>query len=166
MAKNSKKPKPTPPKAAKPLPFTAALVSIAGGDGMPPEPNWGHYYGDVADQARAHGHWSEICSSLRDAGGLAVSNGHAILRLITMRMEYDTSAQDVASRGVVIAATPKRYAHTNPHFRAMRQLDETIRQLEAELGIAPVRRGRIGKVVRKITKPRAADAYLGKPANQ
>ena len=151
----------------KPLPFSADnVVTIAGGDGMPPEPHWPHYYDETADQRRAHGHWAEIASALRDAGGLSVSNGHAILRLVTFRMEYDASAQDVATRGVIRPATRKHGEYTNPHFRAMRQLDETIRQLEAELGISPVRRGRIGKVVRKITKPRAADAYLGKPANQ
>jgi P27 family predicted phage terminase small subunit len=131
---------------------------------MPPEPNWAHYYDDAEKRERAHTNWLEICHALRDAGGLAVSNGHAILRLISLRLEYDFSMQDVAARGVVIPETRKRFAHTNPHFRVMRQIDETIRQLEAELGISPVRRGRIGKIQKRQTKARAADEFL-KPAN-
>jgi phage terminase small subunit len=138
---------------------------IEGGDGTPPEPNWKDIYRDAEKEARAHQYWSEVCSALRDAGGLTVSNGHAIYRLAAFRIEFDNSARDVADRGVIRPATKKRFEHVNPHFTAMRQLDETIRQLEAELGVSPARRARIGKVPRKASKLSPADRYL-RPADR
>ena len=154
---------------------SASVHVIDGGEGAPREPNWSLVYRakhcrTVAEKEReearalenqrlAREHWQEIVSGLRDAGALAVANGHTIKRLVQFRIAYDASAADVGSLGTVIPGTKRREPRVNPHFRLMRQNDETIRQLEAELGVAPVRRGRLCKVTRKATSARPAEQW-------
>jgi P27 family predicted phage terminase small subunit len=146
---------------------SATVHVLDGGEGSPPEPNWVEIYGDENKDRlkRAREHWRQIVSRLKDAGAIEPGNGHAIMRLVSQYLIFDGCLRNVAERGAVLPKTRKADERTNPHFRTMRQCDETIRQLEAELGIAPVRRDRVGKVARKVTKARPADAFLGKPVN-
>jgi phage terminase small subunit len=140
----------------------AKLTSIAGGDGVPREPDWSQLFTDEFDLALATEHWGVITRELDNAGVLAVTNGHAIRRLIEFRVQYERSARHVAEKGAILAPTSKKakVGQWNPHWSAMRQADESIRVLEAELGLAPTRRGKTTKVQRGKKAPRAADDYL------
>lgn len=144
----------------------ASLHVIAGGEGMPAEPDWSAMHQDALEQQLAHEHWTHIVGVLRDMDALAVANGHSVRRLVTFRVLYDIAERNVLERGMMLKAKKTGTPYPNPHFTKMRQCDEAIRMLEAELCIAPMRRGRAGKIARKVRKARPADAYLGKAANK
>ncbi len=134
--------------------------TIDGGDGVPPEPDWRTLYADEDDIALAERQWGEVTREMREAGTLAAANGHSIRRLIEFRVQYERMARHVAEHGPVIKARRSKVPQYNPHWIVMRQADENIRVAEAELGIAPVRRGKAAKVQRGKKAPRAADSYL------
>lgn len=136
------------------------LTVIAGGDGVPPEPQW--EYQDAAELADAAGQWRTIVAEMRDAGTLAVANGHAIKRLVEFRVQYERAARHVAEHGAVLKSKRAEAGVRSRHWTVMREADEAVRVLEAELGIAPVRRGKVRKVQKKAA-PRSADTYLSKP---
>jgi phage terminase small subunit len=140
----------------------AALKAIAGGDGLPAEPDWSQLFADEFDLALAHAEWGIVTRELHDGGILAVANGHAIRRLVEFRVQYERSAKHVAEKGAILAPTSKKakVGQWNPHWSVMRQADESIRVIEAELGLAPTRRGKTTKVIRGKKVPRAADNYL------
>ena len=98
----------------------------------------------------------------RDAGTLAVANGHAIKRLVDFRIQYERSSRHVAEQSPVTKAKRTGVPQYNLHWTVMRQADEAIRALEAALGVAPTSRGKATKVSRVKKAKRAADAYLGK----
>lgn len=131
-----------------------------GGDGIPPEPDWASIYSDELDVAAAHEQWGMIIRELCEVDTLAVVNGEAIQRLVQFRIVFKRASQDVAERGAVMKAKRSRVPQYNPHWTVMKQSDEAIRVLEAELGLAPVRRGKASKVQRAKKVSRAADAYL------
>lgn len=142
----------------------AAISSIGGGEGVPPEPDWRSLYSDDGDIAFAHEQWGLVMRELRDAGTLVVANGHAIRRLVEFRVQYERMARHVAENGPVIKAKRTKVPQYNPHWIVMRQADEHIRVAEAELGIAPTRRGKATKVQRGRKAPRASDAYVKRPS--
>lgn len=133
---------------------------VDGGDGAPPEPDWASIYTDDLDLAAAHEQWGIISRDLQEAGTLALANGEAMQRLVQFRIVFRRASQDVAEKGAVMKAKRSRVPQYNPHWTVMKQSDEAIRVLEAELGIAPVRRGKATKVQRAKKTSRAADAYL------
>lgn len=137
-----------------------SLTTIDGGDGMPPEPDWSSIYDDILDQELAHRVWGEITRNMQSAGILGVENGHMIRRLVDFTIIYERSARDVASVGVVKMAKRTKVQQVNIYFGIMKQASEAMRLLEVELGIPPIRRAKAGKVERKKTVARAADAYL------
>lgn len=139
--------------------------AIQGGDGVPVEPDWSSLYVDELDIAEAHEQWGIVARELQDAGTLAVSNGHAIKRLVEFRVQYERSSRHVAEHGPVLKGKRAKVGQWNPHWSVMRQADEAIRVIEAELGIAPARRGKVTQVQRGKKKSRAADAYL-KPVSK
>lgn len=141
------------------------ITAIDGGEGLPPEPDWSQLFTDEFDLAVARYEWGIVTRELRDAGVLALANGHSIRRLVEFRVQYERSAKHVAEKGSILAPTSKKAktGQWNPHWSVMRQADESIRVLEAELGLAPTRRGRTTKVQRGQKTKRAADNYL-KPA--
>jgi phage terminase small subunit len=138
------------------------LTAISGNDGLPPEPDWRTIFADDDDLAIAHDQWGIVVRELRDAGTLAVSNGHAIKRLVEFRVQYERAARHVAEKGAILAPTSKKakVGQWNPFWSVMRQAAQDINLAEAELGIAPVRRGKATKVQRGKKAPRAADNYL------
>ncbi|KQT03202.1 MULTISPECIES: P27 family phage terminase small subunit [unclassified Rhizobium] len=140
--------------------MTTAFGEILGGDGSPPEPDWASIYADEFDILEAHEQWSIVLNELRDAHTLAVSNGHAIKRLVEFRVQYERSSKHVAEHGPVLKGKRAKVGQWNPHWSVMRQADEAIRVIEAELGIAPARRGKVTKVQRGKKTSRAADGYL------
>lgn len=142
------------------------LTVMTGGDGTPEEPDWSSIYSDELDVLAAHEEWGVVTRELQDAAALSVANGHSIRRLVEFRIQYERSAKHVAEHGPVLQAAKRaKVGQWNPYWSVMRQADEAIRVLEAELGLAPTRRGKITKAVRKQTRRRAADEFLGKSAS-
>lgn len=137
------------------------LTSLGGGDGVPPEPDWSSQFADELDIAEAHERWGILEREMKDAATLAMVNGHAMQRLVEFYVEYRRAARQIAEHGTILKARRTRVPQVSPYWTIMRQADEHIRVLEAELGIAPVRRGKAGKVQRGKKAPRAADSYLG-----
>lgn len=139
-----------------------AQHAVDGGDGKPVEPDWASLYSDEFDLAEAARQWTTVIDELEAAGTLAEANGHAIKRLVEFRVQYERAARHVAEKGAILAPTNKKAktGQWNPFWSVMRQADESIRVIEAELGISPVRRGKATKVDRAKKAPRAADRYL------
>jgi len=138
------------------------LSAIDGGDGVPAEPEWSSIFADELDIAMAHEQWGIITREMASAGTIAMPNGHTIRRLVEFRVHYERSARHVAEKGAILAPTSKKAktGQWNPHWSVMRQADESMRVLEAELGLSPVRRGKTTKAQHGKKAPRAADAYL------
>ena len=145
--------------------MTPNVTAIEGGDGVPPEPDWRSLYSDDDDVSLAHEQWGLVVRELREAGILTTANGHAIRRLVEFRVQYEHMARHVAEKGPVIKAAKTKVPQYSPHWIVMRQADEHIRVAEAELGIAPTRRGKATKVQRVKKAQCAADNYL-KPVSK
>lgn len=136
------------------------FTPIDGGDGMPPEPDWTATYSDVFDLALAHETWGQITREMKAAGTLSVVNGHAIQRLVNFRIIYERAAREAAENGAVIRAPKTGVPQYSPHWIVCRQADDAMRALEGELGISPLRRGRVTKATTRARKPRPSDEYL------
>ena len=128
------------------------IVEIAGGDGVPPEPNWRSIFGRVADREAAAGYWRDVISELRSADKLAVANAHSIKRLVVAYVTYDISAREVLKSGPVIKAKKTGVPMYNPWFAAMSGADSQAATLEKALCITPRERGTGAKVERKVTR--------------
>lgn len=136
------------------------LSAIPGGAGSPPEPDWAGTFNDVLDIVFAHEQWAALTGEMSGLGTLSVTNGHAIKRLVEFRVQYERAARHVAENGAILPAKRAKVGQFNPYWSIMRQSDEAIRVLEAELGVAPVRRAKAAKVEKKTRQARPADAYL------
>lgn len=141
-----------------------SVTVLDGGDGLPPEPDWSAIFDDDLDQTTAHEHWDIVTRELKSAATLTVANGHSIKRLVEFRVQYERASRHVAEKGAILAPTNKKtkVGQWNPYWSVMRQADDAIRVIEAELGIAPVRRGKAVKVAKKQRQGRAADEFLGR----
>ena len=138
------------------------LRAIDGGDGRPPEPEWSFHYSDKLDIEAAREEWQVVCREMQGAETLAVCNGHAIRRLVEFRVQFDRAANHVAKHGAIVRGKTTTLAgQWNPHWSVMRQADDKIRALEAELGLSPRRRAAVAKVKRRMNRRVAADDYLG-----
>jgi hypothetical protein len=125
---------------------------IEGGDGTPQQPNWQLLFSDAGECGAAAGHWSNIVNAMRSAETLSVANGHAIKRLVIAQIVFDRACAAVARDGAV--------RRVNPQRMLVKQSAEMCAGIEAELGLPPVRRARVGKVPRKQRQRTAADGYL------
>ncbi|KQQ13287.1 hypothetical protein ASF53_14030 [Methylobacterium sp. Leaf123] len=139
------------------------VTAIQGGDGTPPEPDWSQIYTDEMDLAFASEQWGSIVREMSGRGILSVANGHAIGRLVQFRVQFERASRHVAENGAILPAKRAKTGQWNPYWSVMTKAEEVIRVLEAELGLAPVRRGKAEKVERKARQARAADTFL-KPA--
>lgn len=138
------------------------LTATNGGDGSPPEPDWRTLFSDADDIATAHDQWGVVLRELRDTGTVTVANGHSIRRLVDFRVQYERASRHVAEHGAIMVTSNKKakVGQWNPYWSVMRHADESIRATEAELGIAPTRRGKAVKVQRAKKATRPADNYL------
>lgn len=136
------------------------FATVQGGENLPQEPDWSALYVDEFDLASAREHWAIAIRDCRESQTVTPANGHALRRLVEFRVQYDRAARHVAEHGPVTKAKRTRVPQYNPQWVVMRQADDAIRALEAELGIAPVRRGKAVKVHRVKAKVTAADSYL------
>ncbi len=137
-----------------------ALDVIAGGDGVPPEPNWRAIFGRQADRTAAAEHWKSIVAEVRSAEKLAAANGHAILRLVVAYMTFDRSAKEVMKAGPVMKAAKTKVPTYNPWWTTMSNAASQAAAIEKELCISPRERNAGGKVARKAQKKTGAAAYL------
>jgi phage terminase small subunit len=136
------------------------MTVIDGGDGLPPEPDWSKIFSDDMDIAEVREHWGIVVRELQAAGTLAVSNGHSIKRLVEFRFQYERASRHVAEVGPIVKAKRTKVPQYNLQWIVMRQADDSIRLLEAELGISPTRRGKAVKVQRGKKATRPADEFL------
>lgn len=133
---------------------------IAGGDGMPPEPNWIRFFGRKADREAASEHWQRITSEMRTAEKLAVANTHAIQRLVVAYVTFDISAKAVLKLGPVIPAPKTKVLTYNPWWTTMQNAASTAASLEKELCISPRDRNTGGKIEKQQRRRTGADSYL------
>lgn len=139
-----------------------SLGVIEGGDGLPPEPDWSAIFSDELDVEAARGKWGVVTREMQAAGTLAVANGDAIRRLVEFWVEYQRSARHVAEHGAILPPKSRKtkVGQWNPHWSVMRQADQSIGFLEAELGLSPTRRGKAVKVQRGKKASRASDEFI------
>lgn len=138
----------------------ADLVTIDGGGGVPPEPNWIRLYGRKADREAAAAHWKRIVSEMRGNDTLAVVNTHAIERLIFAYISFDMSAKAVMKTGPVIPAPKTKVLTYNPWWTTMSNAASQAQALEKELCVSPRDRNSGGKVEKKTRRPTGASAYV------
>lgn len=127
------------------------------------EPEWARLLPDLKERAAASEHWRRVAGEM-DAGQiLAPSNGHALQRLVMAYLVYDRCSTMVAVDGLVIAKTaenPRSIERLSIYYKAMREAESTAERLEAQLGLTPGKRGKVGKVVRTRERSAGADAFL------
>ena len=138
----------------------APVITIDGGDGVPPEPNWRLIFGRQADRAAAAEYWRGIISEIRGAEKLAVANSHSIMRLVVAYVTFDLSAKEVLKSGPVMKAKKTGVPTYNPWWTTMSNAGSQAQALEKELCVSPRERNSGGKVVKTVHKRTGADAYL------
>jgi P27 family predicted phage terminase small subunit len=127
----------------------ADVIEIAGGDGVPPEPNWRTIFGRAPDREAASAYWKGIISEMRAAEKLAVANAHSIKRLVVAYVTYDISAREVLKSGPVIKAKKTGVPTYNPWWTTMSNADSQAAALEKSLCVSPRDRGTGAKVEKK-----------------
>jgi P27 family predicted phage terminase small subunit len=137
----------------------ADVVEIAGGDGVPPEPNWRSLFGRAADREAASSYWKSVISEMRSAEKLAVANSHAIIRLVVAYVTFDQSAKEVIRSGPVIKAKKTGVPTYNPWWTTMSNAASQAQALEKELCISPRERGAGAKVEKRVRK-QSGGGYL------
>jgi P27 family predicted phage terminase small subunit len=128
------------------------------------EPKWDRLLSDKAERQAAKGHWKRIVEEMRERETLSASNGHALQRLVLAYVIFDRCTLQVATAGLVIEPNPdnpKAIARLSIYYNAMREAEKTAERLEAQLGLSPGRRGKVGKVTKKRERKAGADAFLG-----
>ena len=127
------------------------------------EPDWAQLLPDVGERAAARAHWQAIAGEMRERETFSLANCHALLRLVLAYLVYDRCSVIVAVDGLVTAPNPenpKSIARLSIHYKAMAEAEKTAERLEAQLGLSPGRRGRVGKVTKKRERSAGADAFL------
>ncbi len=122
-------------------------VVIAGDD-------WQERQAEIAGEKWA----SVICSMTRD-GTLSTENASAIEMLSVQWARWKLAEAHVAKHGPIVAAPRTGVPMQNPYLSVANAAAEKVLKIEAELGLPPSMRGRVGKATRTVTKQRAADAY-------
>jgi P27 family predicted phage terminase small subunit len=154
-AKPAPKRAPKRAKKAEPAKVDGAIVA---------EPDWSRLLPDAEEQAAAREHWRSIAGEMRERETLSAANRHALLRLVLAYLVYDRCSINVAVDGLVTAPNPenpKSIARLSIHYKAMEEAAKAAERLEAQLGLSPGRRGRVGKVAKKRERRADADAFLG-----
>lgn len=129
-----------------------------------PEPGWKLLCEDKKEIAEAKRHWARIVGEMRDRETLAEANGHSVQRLVLAYLNYDRAAAKVATMGVVDEPSndnPRAIARLSIYFKVMSEAEKTAERLEAQLGLSPQRRSKVGKVTKKRERSAGADAFLG-----
>jgi len=128
------------------------------------EPDWARLLPERAEQEAASEHWRRVAGEMHELEILSLANGHALQRLVLAYLVYDRCSKNVAADGLVTAPNadnPKSIARLSIHYKAMREAENTAERLEAQLGLTPGKRGRVGKVTKKRERQAGADKFLG-----
>lgn len=129
-----------------------------------PQPNWKLLLADQAEQKAARAHWRRVTEEMEGVDTLGAANRHALQRLVLAYIVYDRCALVVGAEGIITSPNPenpKAIARLSIHYKAMSEAEKTAERLEAQLGLSPGRRGKVGKVARKRERRAGADAFLG-----
>lgn len=132
-----------------------------------PVPDWKSLCNGPNEIAFAKADWDRIILEMSGRETLADVNSHSILRLVLAHLNYNRSAAEVAKLGVVdnpAEDNPRAIARMNIHFKVMSEAEKTAERLEAQLGLSPQRRSKVGKVTKKRERSAGADAFLGPKA--
>lgn len=138
----------------------ADVVTIDGGEGIPPEPNWRSIFGRQADRTAAAEYWKALISEMRTAEKLAVANAHSIKRLVVAYVTFDISAREVLKSGPVMKAKKTGVPTYNPWWTTLSNASSQAQALEKELCVSPRERNSGGKVEKKAKRATGADRYL------
>jgi len=133
---------------------------VAGGDGLPPEPDWSAIYDDDLDVSLAREVWGQVIREMRGRETIAVANGHEIKRYVMACVMHDAAARQVIEKGPVIKAKRSSVPQYNPWWSIMKDADARATSHEQELGLSPRRRASASKVQKVGRKVTAADSYL------
>ena len=128
------------------------------------EPDWKKLLPSVSERAAAKRHWRCITDEMRTSDTLSAANRHALQRLVLAYLVYDRCSAIVAKDGLVTEPAmdnPKAIARLSIHYKAMREAETNAERLEAQLGLSPGKRGRVGKVAKKRERSAGADKFLG-----
>lgn len=128
------------------------------------EPNWNFLLVDRGEREKARKHWRRITSEMQERETLAASNAHALQRLVLAYIHYDRCSKLAAADGIVTEPAkdnPKAIARISAYYKAMSEAEKTAERLEAQLGLSPNRRSKVGKVTKKRERSAGADAFLG-----
>lgn len=128
------------------------------------QPDWARLLPDTGEQSAARIHWSCIVQEMKDREIFSASNRHSVQRLIVAYLVYDRCSLLVGADGLVTEPNPqnpKSIARLSIHYKAMREAESTAERLEAQLGLSPGRRGKVGKVTKRRERSAGADAFLG-----
>lgn len=129
-----------------------------------PEPAWKNLCDGKTEISEAKRHWARIVGEMGDRETLAEANGHSVQRLVIAYLNYDRAAAKVATAGVVdepAQDNPRAIARLSIYFKVMSEAEKTAERLEAQLGLSPQRRSKVGKVTKKRERSAGADAFLG-----
>lgn len=127
------------------------------------EPEWARLLPERGEQEAASEHWRRVAGEMHEQEILSLANGHALQRLVLAYLVYDRCSKNVAADGLVTEPNkdnPKSIARLSIHYKAMREAENTAERLEAQLGLTPGKRGRVGKVTKKRERKAGADAFL------
>ncbi len=141
-----------------------AAAGRGGAASIVAEPRWKELLPDAKERTAARAHWRRIADEMREREILSAANCHTLLRLVMAYIVYDRCSLNVAQGGLVTepnADNPKAIARLSIHYKAMREAENTAERLEAQLGLSPGRRGKVGKVTKKRERSAGADAFLG-----
>ncbi len=128
------------------------------------QPDWTALLPDKDEQAVARGHWRRIVTEMMSREILSSSNGHALQRLVLAYILYDRCSREIATSGLVTEANPentKAIDRLSIYYKAMREAENTTERLEAQLGLSPGRRSKVGKVAKQRVRTAGADQFLG-----
>lgn len=129
------------------------------------EPKWETMFDDDLDIKIAREQWQTILAEVQQQDSLSAVVGHQIKRLVLFYVLYEVACRHVFTEGAVKKARRSKVPQYNPWFTIMKDATAMASAAEKELMVTPKRMQQNGQKAKtaKLRKPRAADAYLGRP---
>lgn len=140
------------------------LVSIPGGGGDVPMPDWATIFAPEPLQARAADVWRATIAEMRDAGTLAAINANQVRRYVVACVMFDDATAKIAEQGPVIQSKRTRSASWNPWWTVLKDADVMASNHEDKLGLNPRRRAQVAPVKKKARAAASADRFLAAKA--
>ncbi|MBN8956894.1 MAG: P27 family phage terminase small subunit [Rhizobiales bacterium] len=148
------------------LPVTGARVNIdepewiipLPDDKLPDGNSWARRSEEIAAEK-----WRKVVAHMTAARTLGPENATAIEILCVQYARWKLSEAHVALHGPIVAAPRTGVPMHNPHVAVANAAADRVLKIEAELGLPPSTRDRVGKVATARKAQRASDRYI-KPA--